>query len=387
MTLLMILVRKAGWTSGMFNIPYLVDGVEFSKGRLREHECVFLNLKTLRFSRFSISINFLHHTCMQLLLDSNGLTLSKRNGSFHVSHKTHGRRLISPHRITSIAVVRDCLISTAALRLAAKHQIPVHFCTATGKAEASLYGAGYTNIATLRRQQVLWATASKSTDLVVQWFGLKTDHQVQHLQELKSINGETKAGTIAFLKKQYLKMQQLKDRPVDEVRGSLLGLEGSAANAYWKAVSGSLPVAWQFNGRSRRPAVDYFNCVLNYLYGMTYNLVENAIRGAGLDPYFGFFHVDGHQRPTLVYDMIESFRPWVDGFLTELILQQSIFVNTHFVEKKNGWWLSKIGRKHYIPLFNDFMAARIEWQNYQTTRKNHIHRFAGLLAKQLKEEA
>lgn len=321
---------------------------------------------------------------MQLILDTNGLTLSKRNESFYIRHKTKGRRLISPHRVSSIAVIRDCLISTAALRLAAKHRIPIHFCTTTGKAEAAVYSAKYDNLTTLRRTQVLWGLDQRGTKLVVEWFDLKTKHQIQHLQQLANLDLTAQQAAIQFLIQQQSKISLLVDQTVTSVRGTMLGLEGSAAKHYWQTVSIALPADWQFNGRSRRPAMDYFNCVLNYLYGMTYNLVENAIRGVGLDPYFGFFHVDGHGRPTLVYDMIEPFRPWVDGFLTDCIKVSPNLRPSHFQKEKEGWWLSKEGRKYFIPKFNDYMAEPIIWQGYNTSRKNHIHRLASQLAQQLK---
>lgn len=323
---------------------------------------------------------------MQLILDTNGLTLSKRNASFYVTHKTKGRRLISPHRVSSIAVFRDCLISTAALRLAAKHSIPVFFCSATAKAEAALYAASYANITTLRRQQVLWAETAQGTALMIEWLGLKTANQIQHLRQLKSLSDTQKVQTIAFLQQQFLQMGTLKNKKIEQARQQLLGLEGSAAKIYWQAISAALPESWRFEGRSRRPALDFFNCLLNYLYGMTYNVVENAIRDMGLDPYFGFFHVDGHQRPTLVFDMIEPFRPWIDQLLTTYILQNPTPRRTYFQKKDDGWWLSKIGRQYFIPLYNDYMAEKITWQDYTTSRRNHIHRLAGLLSQQLKND-
>ncbi|HMO41096.1 MAG TPA: CRISPR-associated endonuclease Cas1 [Saprospiraceae bacterium] len=320
---------------------------------------------------------------MQLVLDTNGLTLQKRNNSFWIVH-SKGRRLISPHRITSIAVVRDCLISAAAIRLAAKHGIPIFFFSASGKAEAQLRSAGFGSIATIRRQQIRIAETARATQLVIHWFQLKADHQLQHLRLLA--NRRAKAhdwqAAMAFVTQQRALLNGFQGTLLTDSRPSMLGIEGSIARRYWAAISAAVPQQWQFDGRSRQPAQDAFNAALNYLYGMLYNLMENAAFAAGLDPYLGFFHVDAYNRPTFVYDLIEPFRPWVDTLLWQLTMKNpapALWVTP----KEDGMWLSKEGRKMIIPAFNAFMEENVQFQHKRLSRKNQIHYFTGRLAQQL----
>lgn len=320
---------------------------------------------------------------MQLVLDTNGLTLQKRNNSFWIVHKTR-QRLISPHRITSIAVVRDCLISTAAIRLAAKHQIPIFFFSAAGKAEVQLNSAGFGSISTIRRRQILLAETSAATQLVIHWFQLKADHQLQHLRLLANRRAAAYdwTATIAFITQQKEVLTSFNDTLIATSRPQLLGIEGSIARQYWAAVSKAVPEQWQFTRRSRRPALDFFNAALNYLYGMLYNVVENAILAAGLDPYLGFFHVDEYNRPTFVYDVIEPFRPWIYQLLWRLAFDNPAPA-LWFTPQEGGIWLSQEGRKVIIPAFNAYLEESIQFQHKRLSRKNHIHRFAGVLAQQL----
>ena len=62
----------------------------------------------------------------------------------------------------------------------------------------------------------------------------------------------------------------------------------------------------KFEKRSRRPALDHFNSALNYLYGMTYGVVEGGIFAKGLDPFIGLLHTDQYNEPTLAFDLIET---------------------------------------------------------------------------------
>ncbi len=322
---------------------------------------------------------------MQLVLDTNGLVLKKRNNVFWVVHK-NGRRMISPHKISSIAVVRDCLISTAAIRLAAKHGIPIFFFSASAKAEARLWSANFGSIVTIRKNQIKIAESPAATALIIDWFVLKTQNQIELLQYFSDLNPNPDKQIneiVRDLKERTNGMLELKNQKIADIRSRLLGHEGSIAKLYWQTVSEMLPADWQFAERSRRPAKDHFNAALNYLYGMLYNVVESGILAAGLDPYAGFFHVDEYNKPTFTFDMIESFRPWVDQLLTKTILESKPTKDC-FVLNEKGIWLSKTGRKFFIPLFNDFFAQRINYNGKTLSRKNHIFRFAGLLAAKLK---
>src|SRR5205807_67862 len=95
---------------------------------------------------------------------------------------------------------------------------------------------------------------------------------------------------------------------IDEQRGSVMGLEGSAGRTYFTCIGKLVPEAYRFTGRSRQPAQDAFNAMLNYSYGVLYSLVEKACICAGLDPYVGFLHTDNYAKKSLVFDLIEPFR-------------------------------------------------------------------------------
>lgn len=96
--------------------------------------------------------------------------------------------------------------------------------------------------------------------------------------------------------------------PLEESRNHIMGLEGTAGRAYFQCLTKLMPEKYRFNGRSRRPAKDPFNAVLNYCYGILYSRVEKACILSGLDPYVGFLHTDNYNKKSLVFDLIEPFR-------------------------------------------------------------------------------
>jgi len=84
-----------------------------------------------------------------------------------------------------------------------------------------------------------------------------------------------------------------------------MGNEGMASLNYFDALGNIMPDAWKFKGRSRDPAQDAFNCLLNYGYGILYSQVEKGCIIAGHDPYIGFLHTDNYNKKSFVFDLIE----------------------------------------------------------------------------------
>jgi CRISPR-associated endonuclease Cas1 len=64
-----------------------------------------------------------------------------------------------------------------------------------------------------------------------------------------------------------------------------------------------------FAGRERQGAKDLVNSMLNYGYGILYSRIWDAVLKARLNPYISFMHTHQAGKPTLIYDLIEEFRP------------------------------------------------------------------------------
>jgi CRISPR-associated protein Cas1 len=139
-----------------------------------------------------------------------------------------------------------------------------------------------------------------------------------------------------------------------------MGLEGSAGRAYFACLSGLLPQDYRFEGRSRHPAKDGFNAMLNYSFGVLYSLVEKACIIAGLDPFIGFLHTDNYAKKSLVYDLIEPFR--ILGERATVLQFTGRRVLAEWFEKvPGGIALSKDGRAAFLPLFNERLDKRVRY--------------------------
>lgn len=323
---------------------------------------------------------------MQIVLNTHGLVVKVKNRAFLISAGDE-RRLVSPEQVSSIAVTAPCLLSSAVVTLAAEAGIPIYFFDRVGEAQSCLRSPYFESLATLRRKQVYFSDSEAGAAWVVEQFRLKTDHQVQLLKFLQNRREKTTANISDCIRNLEERLQDLREKistPSAAWSASLMGWEGTQARRYWQTLSEALPEVWQFPNRSRCPAKDPFNAMINYLYGMLYARVEQALFAAGLDPHLGILHTDEYDRPTLSYDLIEPFRPWVDRLVVENLLQGQI-ENTFFEPVEGGIFLSDNGKRFLIPAFNAWMLAQVRMESRQMSREAHIFRAAAQLAKTIDE--
>ncbi len=127
---------------------------------------------------------------------------------------------------------------------------------------------------------------------------------------------------------------------------SMIGVEGSAANQYFYALSYLVPEELNFKGRNKNPPQDPINAILS----LTYTLVEKEILRqsyeAGLDPFVGFIHSPDFGRESLCWDLIEPLRPVIDDFSLKLF-EFKKFNFSDFETTDNGCKLNKDGRITY----------------------------------------
>lgn len=323
---------------------------------------------------------------MQLIIDTSNTKLSVRNKSFYITNNSISR-IINPKRIDSIAITSHCNINTSAIKLAAQHQIPVYFYNNFGTLQARVCSPYFVNTATLRRKQLLFYYKPEATAWIIDMLNKKTGMQIVLLKQLAGRKPKYKTSIMATEQKfmsLMQKAQSFKNRKIDDARNSLLGIEGQISKIYYKQLSLFVTEPFQFSSRSRRPAVDYFNAGLNYLYGMTYSIVETGIYAKGLDPFAGYMHTDYPRKPNLVYDMIEPVRPLIDKMWMKYIIDKQIN-EKHFVKKEQGYRLNKAGKRVLIPAFNTYLKKRFKIGDSVYVLKNYIYHLSNDLGELIKK--
>lgn len=128
--------------------------------------------------------------------------------------------------------------------------------------------------------------------------------------------------------------------------GSLRGVEGAGAAAYFEGFGDLLPERLKFERRNRRPPRDPVNAVLSLGYTLLHAEAVLALYGGGLDPFVGFYHGLDFGRESLACDVVESLRVEVDRhalmlFRTEKLRQDD------FSMTDGACLLGKAGRARF----------------------------------------
>ncbi len=213
----------------------------------------------------------------------------------------------------SILITTSATITTDAIKFAVENNIDIVFLDNFGDPYGRIWHSKLGSTTYIRRRQLEISEEPEGFRLAKGWIEQKIDSQILFLKDLKKNRPEQKDELDDYISgMEDMKAQLEVEGTLDEMRGKIMGLEGMASRHYFEALSYLLPDKWKFNGRSRNPAKDEFNCLLNYGYGVLYSRVEKACIIAGLDPYVGFNHTDDYNKKSFVFDLIEMYRIHID---------------------------------------------------------------------------
>jgi CRISPR-associated protein Cas1 len=298
---------------------------------------------------------------MQLVINTFGASLRKQGEQFLV--QAGDKKLaVSAHKVRSILMTTAAHLSTDAIALAVAHNIDLVFLSREGDPFARVWQTKMGSTAAIRRRQLEVAEGPEGLAVVREWVQAKLRHQAEFLEELRQRRPEADdlfTAPLGTIRASLDRVGQLTGT-LDEQRGTLMGLEGSAGRAYFACLGRLVPEAWRFDGRSRQPARDGCNAMLNYSYGILYSLVERACICAGLDPHLGFLHTDNYAKKSLVYDLIEPFR--ILGERATLLLFTGRRAQKEFFEEvPGGVALSKEGRAFFLANFNERLDKGVRY--------------------------
>ena len=208
------------------------------------------------------------------------------------------------------------------------------------------------------------------------WVTQKLQNQINHLSKLKLNRTEEKVliinETINEIIKHKDEIERLENEEIGGIRGLIEGHEGYSAKKYFNTLGKLIPEKYEFIGRSKNPATDMFNCMLNYGYGILYSRVEQACIIAGLDPYIGIMHTDNYNKTALVFDLIEMYRGYMDETVFSLFSKRKVKKDMFDKVSKGGFWINKEGKKLLIEEVNTRFEDKIKYKGRMIKLKNII---------------
>ncbi|MGT2784813.1 type I-C CRISPR-associated endonuclease Cas1c [Streptococcus merionis] len=269
-----------------------------------------------------------------------------------------------PYRIIDGIVCFSYLgASPSLIELCAENQINLSFHTPQGRFCGRFVGPTNGNVL-LRRQHYRLADDVESLDFAKRFMLAKISNSRKYLLRFKRDHRD-RVDVKLFEEIDNELVWALENVQVAQDKEMLLGIEGQAANQYFRAFNDMVlsdKETFRFNGRSRRPPLDCLNALMSFGYSLLTYECQSALEAVGLDSYVGFYHTDRPGRAGLALDLVEEFRSFiVDRFVFSLVNRGQLTAK-HFEIKENGSvLLTEKGRAVFIE----------NWQKRKHTEVEH----------------
>jgi len=228
---------------------------------------------------------------------SHGERLSFKNDNVIISDESGIKHQSSCYRLFALFIVGHISITSGLLHRAKKFGFSIVMMT-HGLMPYGMWFAKAEGNVLLRQKQYKY----DKTDIAQYLVQKKIKQQILMLKSRRHKTSEFKNDIIKLT--EYLHKLPNPKFNIQE----LLGIEGSASRLYFKNMFGD--IGWK--GRKPRAKRDIPNVLLDFGYTKLFYVIEALLNLYGFDIYKGFYHQTFYQRKSLVCDMVEPFRPWVD---------------------------------------------------------------------------
>ena len=288
-----------------------------------------------------------------------GAKASRKGRRVIVEHNNAEIQSVPINYVHSIVLGEGTHISTPLMELMLEEDIPIYFIDFFGKVKGQVYND---NTSWFRSKCQMERFMEHDSQIgLIQWvLGEKLNNQYNLLKYYARYKQDLEIGQYASdIRRIRKELNEIDDVEI------FRGMEGMASKKYFGAFELILDTeVWGWKGRSRRPALDPANALLNYAYAFLEREVRTAIVGAGLDPRFGFFHSNNGRKDSLVFDLMELFRQNViDRLVLSTINHNRINPNEFENDENMGWRVGADLKRTWINIYEDYMNR--QYQEYE----------------------
>lgn len=291
---------------------------------------------------------------LHIFLDSFGAKLRVKDGIFLVKPGVldgiaRPAKEYPAHEVEAIWLQQGTSVSADAIMLAQEHLIDLVVTDRYGHPIGRFWGDKPGSTVKILKAQIAAANMPQGMAFVKDWVLTKMRHQlgvVVKIEEKYAGNGLGKITEMRMrMEDDCQSLATYEPEATEAFKVATRSLEARVARSYWKALSLTLPLKYQFASRSFRPSKDVFNALLNYGYGILYQKVERALLVAGINPYIGFMHRDGYNHKAMLFDFIEPYRAMIDRIVYKLCQHTTLVSGMHYKEEAEAVWLTTDGKQ------------------------------------------
>lgn len=283
-----------------------------------------------------------------------GAKIRIRNRRLLVEREGKALLHVPLNHVTQVVLFGNVGLTTPAIKTLLGRGLEVVFLTRKGRYRGRLIGEVTPHVPIRRAQYRQLERPEFALDTAMGIVQAKMKHQRALLQRH---HRNRKMAEIEVVIDQLHKA--IDKVPRKTTLAGLRGLEGSATASYFRGYRRLFDPAWRFKSRNRRPPRDPVNVLLSFGYTLLSQVAVGAVQTAGLDPYLGLYHQYVYNRPGMALDVMEEFRPVVDGVVL-WCLRSGQVTPADFTpsDGERPIVLSETGQRRFLQAFETRMSQR-----------------------------
>lgn len=320
---------------------------------------------------------------MKIVINEFGTKISVKEDTLLITNKNK-KETIPLNCISEIVISNACLLSSDLLYKCINNNIYFSFIDKYGNPYLYIENLNNACSPILKRKQLLLNKCELGVKIIKNTVLQKLKNRQLHLNEIAKNRDNDKRqdikNSIKNIQRYIELLEKLDSNKVSDIREIVQSYEGNAGRVYFKQISNLLKSKYKFEGRSFNPSKDFYNCMLNYSYGVMYGKINEYCILARLDSYIGIMHSDIYNKPTLTYDLIEPYRYYCEKTVFKLF-SKSMVKDNMFSVIQNGYYLNEDGKKLLLTELYKTLNNKIKVNKKNITISNKIKNDIVLLAK------
>lgn len=270
-----------------------------------------------------------------------------------IRHPELGLRRVPIRYLSEVWLQDAAQIGTSALVVLLSSAVPLHLVGRYGEFLGSLSAPLRGNLAVRSGQYALREDSVSAARIRKGWC-------LQRVRSFRQVEGMVRAyplamGAMGTLKLRLKSAESQLSTEAPLSAAELMGVEARTTVAYYEVLRHALN-RLSFGKRSRQPAADEGNALMNYAYAVVMRELATCCHAVGLDLEAGFLHADQSGRESLLLDLLDLIRsPLVDRFLVALLRRGAVHRGSFELEE-GQWRLTSDGRQ-------EFFASYEQWLN------------------------
>lgn len=291
---------------------------------------------------------------MEIVLNEYGHYLGTKNNN-HLAIFNSGtlKKTIPIFKVDSVFITEGNSISSDTLALCGLYNVPVFVLSKSGKILST--NLPFSENRELRVESRLAQYRSVSTE--------KGTHIAKNIVLAKMNNQKMlllKHGYELNISTLENQVKRVKGKFNQDLRTKLYSLEGRVSDKYFRKYFNLIPKTFKTEKRYKYRAKDRVNNLLNIGYQILKTEICKGIMLAHLDPFIGYNHSIQYLKPSLICDIQDIFRVFIDDFIISYILR--LDPQDSFEKQGTRWFLTPKETKKFIVALNKLFNSRIKHQ-------------------------